>query len=123
MSTKITQSDPSWNPSIIGRGFLKFKFYDVWFEVSSNNQAILPKGSTLSEVHLAHTLKTPKIHLHSLRLLRKEMSFSMHGIMDCGSFVKEMQHDTLLNSFRDSNVESQTENNEKARSWGMLHGS
>jgi hypothetical protein len=92
MSTKITQLDPSWNPNIVGREFLKLKFYDVWFEVSNNNQAILPEGSTLPKVHLAHTLKTPKIHLHSSRLLGKEMSSSMDGIMDCGSAVKEMQH-------------------------------
>jgi hypothetical protein len=92
MSTKIAQLDPFWNPSIVGREYLKLEFYDVWFEVSSNNQAILPKGSTLLEVHLAHTLKTPKIHLHSSRLLGKKMSSSMHGIMDCGSVVKEMQH-------------------------------
>jgi hypothetical protein len=89
---KIAQSDPFWNPNIVGRKFLKLKFYDVWFEISSNNQAILPKGSTLPKVHLAHTLKTPRIHLHSSRLLGKEMSSSMHGIMDCGSVVKEMQH-------------------------------
>jgi hypothetical protein len=58
----------------------------------SNNQTILPKGNTLPKVHLAHTLKTSKIHLHSSRLLEREMSSSMHGIMDCGSVVKEMQH-------------------------------
>ncbi len=90
-SAKIAQSDPSWNPSIAGRELLKPKFYDVWFEVSGNNQAILPKGSTLPEVHLAHTVKTPEIHVHSSRLLGKEVSSSMHGIVDCGSAVKEMQ--------------------------------
>jgi hypothetical protein len=92
MSANIAQLYPSWNPSIVGKEFLKLKFYDVWFEVFNNNQVILPKGSTLLEVHLAHTLKTPKIHLHSSRLLGKEMSSSMHGIMDCGIVVKEMQH-------------------------------
>jgi hypothetical protein len=92
MSAKIAQSDPSWNPSIAGRELLKPKFYDVCFEVSGNNQPILPKGSTLPEVHLAHTVKTPEIHVHSSRLLGKEVSSSMHGIVDCGSAVKEMQH-------------------------------
>ncbi len=37
MSTKIAQSNPSWNPNIERREFLKLKFYDVWFEVSNNN--------------------------------------------------------------------------------------
>jgi hypothetical protein len=87
MSAKIAQLDPSWNPNIVRREFLKLEFYDVRFEVSNNNQAILPKGSTLPKVHFAHTLKTPKICLHSSRLLGKEMSSSMHGIMDRGSVV------------------------------------
>jgi hypothetical protein len=37
-------------------------------------------------------VKTPEIHVHSSRLLGKEVSSSMHGIVDCGSAVKEMQH-------------------------------
>jgi len=91
MSAKIARSDPSWNPSIAGRELLKPKFYDVWFEVSGKNQAVTPKGGTLSEAHVGQAVKNPAINLRSSRLLGKEVPSSMHSVNDCGNAVKEMQ--------------------------------
>jgi len=91
MSAKIARSDPSWNPSIAGRELLKPKFYDVWFDVSGKNQAVTPKGGTLSEAHVGQAVKNPAINLRSSRLLGKEVPSSMHSVNDCGNAVKEMQ--------------------------------
>jgi hypothetical protein len=96
MSSKISQSDPSWNPNVAGRELLKPKFYDVWYEVSEKAQVHKPSCGTGGDSMGGEEGLTADSGQNSLksqlaRCLRKEEKSSIHEVQDCGSTIREMQ--------------------------------
>jgi hypothetical protein len=95
MSAKAARTDPSWNPSIVGRELLKPKFYDVWFEVSGKNQALVttshpPKTSAVVEDYHHRSVGTVLNAAGPSEPSRQGGQSSKRG-KDCGSAIKEMQ--------------------------------
>lgn len=95
MSAKAARTDPSWNPSIVGRELLKPKFYDVWFEVSGKNQALAitshpPKPSAVAEDYHHRSVGTVLNAAGPSEPSRQGGQSSKRG-KDCGSAIKEMQ--------------------------------
>lgn len=96
MSSKISQSDPSWNPNVAGRELLKPKFYDVWYEVSEKAQVHKPScgtgGDSMGgEEGLTADSGQNPLKSQLARCLRKEEKSSIHEVQDCDSTIREMQ--------------------------------
>ena len=96
MSAKAARTDPSWNPSIVGRELLKPKFYDVWFEVSGKNQALVttahpPKTSAVVEDYHHHRSGGTVLNAAGPSEPSRQGGQSSKRGKDCGSAIKEMQ--------------------------------